>query len=80
MKKWNNPSLEELSLSATAYHPDGGSKYDGTYQSNDGQYTDHTYGPSSGNAGKPYLKGNNPPDYPAIGKGAGSNSSIAGVR
>ena len=60
MKKWNNPSIEELDLNATAYSPAGGSRLDGAYQSNDGKYKYETFGPSSGNEGKPILNGNDP--------------------
>lgn len=50
MKIWNQPSLEELDLNATAYSPNGGSTEDGMYVSEDGLYHDFTYGPSGGQA------------------------------
>lgn len=65
MKKWSNPSLEELSLNATAYSPAGGTRIDGTYQSYDGQFTHRSYGASSGDSGTPGLTGNDPSVVPA---------------
>lgn len=46
MKIWNQPSLEELDLSATAYSEKKGSVVDGSYVSGDGKYEIPTYGPS----------------------------------
>ena len=60
MKKWNNPSLEELNLNATAYNPAGGNRVDGSYKSNDSRYTYDTFASSSGNSGTPALTGNDP--------------------
>lgn len=56
MKIWNEPSMEELNVNATAYSPDGGKFVDGTYKSNDGKYIDNTYGPSGENTGYPGAK------------------------
>lgn len=53
MKTWNIPEIEELSVKATAYDPQGGNTEDGVYQSYDGKYEIPTYGPSSGNSGIP---------------------------
>lgn len=49
MKIWNQPSLEELDMSATAYAPEKGNKVDGIYVSEDGKYTHYTYCPSGNN-------------------------------
>ena len=46
MKTWNQPNLEELEMSATAYAPEKGSRVDGSYVSKDGQHTYFTYAPS----------------------------------
>ena len=71
MKKWNNPSLEELDLNATAYSPAGGSRVDGAYNSNDGKFYYPTYGPSGGaDDGNPHLTGNDPSIVPAGGNGS----------
>ena len=60
MKKWNNPSIEELDLNATAYSPAGGNRLDGAYRSNDGKYNYPTYGPSGGDEGEVHMNGNDP--------------------
>ena len=55
MKTWNTPSVEEMEVKATAYDPNGGTKVDGQYVSEDGKYNFYTYGPSSGNSGTPSV-------------------------
>ena len=50
MKTWNQPSLVELDLTATAYSPDSGSKVDGFYVDRDGVTTHYTYCPSGSEA------------------------------
>lgn len=69
MKKWNTPSLEELSLNATAYSPSSGSRVDGVYLSKDGLYTHNSYGGSDGNSGTPILSSNHPGIVPAGSNG-----------
>lgn len=59
MKKWTIPAVEELSLSATAYSQLRTSKVDGTYNSNDGKFTNDTYGVSGSNNGEPKVVYNN---------------------
>lgn len=76
MKLWNVPSLEELNLRATAYHPDGGSHVDGSYRAYDKSFTENTFAPSSGNAGDPFIKGN---DYRTVPIDADGNSNFTGV-
>ena len=72
MKKWNNPSIEELDLNATAYSPAGGNRQDGAYKSNDGKYNYQTYGPSGGeDDGTPHIAGNDPSGaLPITGNGS----------
>lgn len=60
MKLWQTPSLNELNVNATSYHPENGTRIDGAYTSTDGKYHYDTYGPSSGDAGTPGLNGNDP--------------------
>lgn len=60
MKQWNEPFVEELSMSATAYNPKGGYIADGGYKSLDGTFTKQTFRTSSGNQGKPGLAGDDP--------------------
>ena len=64
MKKWNNPSIEELDLNATAYSPAQGNRIDGTYKSYDGAFTHHSYAPSGADNGEPHLTGNHPGKVP----------------
>ena len=75
MKKWNNPSIEELDLNATAYSPAGGTRQDGAYMSNDGHYNYNTYGPSGGeDDGTPAIHGN----HPGIGQSHTGGGYVAG--
>lgn len=71
MKKWNNPSIEELDLNATAYSPAKGSRIDGTYKSYDGEFTHHSYSASTGDSGTPSLAGNHPGKVPKDGNFVG---------
>ena len=48
MKTWNQPTMEELDLSATAYGNINSPCVDGSYTSTDGKYTKETYGGSCG--------------------------------
>ena len=47
MKTWNQPTLEELDLSATAFTNTSGINADGSYSINDGRYDYFHINPSS---------------------------------
>ena len=48
MKTQNQPKMEELDLSATAYGNITSTHVDGNYTSDDGKFTYDTLGPSGG--------------------------------
>lgn len=50
---WNEAVLEELDINETAYSMMRTTNVDGSYTSNDGKFTSHTYGPSGANSGTP---------------------------
>lgn len=65
MKQWNNPTIEEMALNATAYSPDGGARQDGAYTSRDGVFNIPSYGGSDGDNGVPGIAGNDPSINPS---------------
>ena len=54
-RTWTMPELTEMDMKGTAYHPTIHHVVDGHYESNDGQFSIDTFGPSSGNCGTPEV-------------------------